>query len=306
MNISNIIMQMIELFLIMGAGYICYKVKYIDIRSAKRMNILLLNVTTPCLILGSVSSGEVPYKNSTIFTILLIAFLMYLILPFIAFILNKVLKVEKENFGLYLFMTVFSNIGFMGYPVVKTIFGDNAVFLCSLFNMIFGLFAYSLGIYLFNMDKGKNLKFDIKEIINPAMIASILALLIFLLNVKLPTIISNTFISIGSITSPLAMMLIGSSLATMPIKEIFKEYKLYPYTLIKQIIIPLLALIILKPILTDPLILGITIVVLAMPIGNISNIFANRFDGNYKLASKGIFITTICSFITIPILCYIL
>ena len=102
------------------------------------------------------------------------------------------------------------------------------------------------------------------------------------------------------------MMLIGSSLATMPIKEIFKEYKLYPYTLIKQIIIPLLALIILKPILTDPLILGITIVVLAMPIGNISNIFANRFDGNYKLASKGIFITTICSFITIPILCYIL
>ncbi|MCR2032614.1 AEC family transporter [Anaerofustis stercorihominis] len=306
MNISNIIMQMIELFLIMGVGYICYKVKYIDIKSAKKMNILLLNVTTPCLILGSVSTGEVPYEKSIIFTILLIAFLMYIILPFVAFILNKLLKVEKENFGLYLFMTVFSNIGFMGYPVVKTIFGDNAVFLCSLFNMVFGLFAYSLGIYLFNLDKEESIKFEIKEMINPAMIASIIALFIFLLNIKLPLMISDTFVTIGNITTPLAMMLIGSSLATMPVKEIFKEYKLYPYTLIKQIIIPLLALILLKPILTDPLILGITVVVLAMPVGNISNIFANRFDGNYQLASKSIFITTICSFITIPILCYIL
>ena len=306
MNISNIIMQMIELFLIMGVGYICYKVKYIDIKSAKKMNILLLNVTTPCLILGSVSTGEVPYEKSTIFTILLIAFLMYIILPFVAFILNKLLKVEKENFGLYLFMTVFSNIGFMGYPVVKTIFGNNAVFLCSLFNMVFGLFAYSLGIYLFNLDKGESIKFEIKEMINPAMIASIIALFIFLLNIKLPMLIIDTFVTIGNITTPLAMILIGSSLATMPVKEIFQEYKLYPYTLIKQIIIPLLLLILLKPILTDPLILGITVVVFAMPVGNISNIFANRFDGNYQLASKSIFITTICSFITIPILCYIL
>jgi len=306
MDLSNVIIKMIELFLIIGVGYICFKLNYIDVKSAKSMNILLLNITTPCLILGSVSAGDVPFGKSTIFLILFIAFMMYLILPIIAYVLNKLLRVEKENFGLYMFMSVFSNIGFMGYPVVKAIFGDSAVFLCSLFNMMFSLFVYSFGIYLFNLDKKDNLKFDFKEMINPGIISSVLSLIIFLTGTRLPLFINETLNMIGNITTPLAMILIGVSLASMPIKEIFNEYKLYPYTIIKQIIIPAIGIFILRPFIKDTLIFGITIVVMSMPVASITNIFANKFDGNYKLASKAIFITTLCSFITIPLICFLI
>lgn len=306
MDLSNIITQMIVLFLVMALGYLCEKIGYVDEYVSKKLNILLLNVTTPCLILSSVSTNDISFEKSTVFLILLIAFLMYLILPFIAIILNKIIKIEKENFGLYMFMTIFSNIGFMGYPVTKTIFGESAVFLCSLFNMVFGIFVYSLGIYLFNIDSKEKTKFDLKKVINPGMVSSILAIIIFIFSINIPTFLSSTFEMVGSITSPLAMMLIGCSLARLPIKNIFNEYKLYPYTLIKQIVIPIIMMYILKPFITDPLILGLTIIVLAMPAGNITVMFASKYDGNIALASKGVFITTICSFITIPILCYIL
>ena len=306
MDLSNIITQMIVLFLVMALGYLCEKIGYVDEYVSKKLNILLLNVTTPCLILSSVSINDISFEKSTVFLILLIAFLMYLILPFIAIILNKIIKIEKENFGLYMFMTIFSNIGFMGYPVTKTIFGESAVFLCSLFNMVFGIFVYSLGIYLFNLDSKEKTKFDLKKVINPGMVSSILAIIIFIFSINIPTFLSSTFEMVGSITSPLAMMLIGCSLARLPIKNIFNEYKLYPYTLIKQIVIPIIMMYILRPFITDPLILGLTIIVLAMPAGNITVMFASKYDGNIALASKGVFITTICSFITIPILCYIL
>ncbi len=306
MDLSNIITQMIVLFLVMALGYLCEKIGYVDEYVSKKLNILLLNVTTPCLILSSVSTNDISFEKSTVFLILLIAFLMYLILPFIAIILNKIIKIEKENFGLYMFMTTFSNIGFMGYPVTKTIFGESAVFLCSLFNMVFGIFVYSLGIYLFNLDSKEKTKFDLKKVINPGMVSSILAIIIFIFSINIPTFLSSTFEMVGSITSPLAMMLIGCSLARLPIKNIFNEYKLYPYTLIKQIVIPIIMMYILRPFITDPLILGLTIIVLAMPAGNITVMFASKYDGNIALASKGVFITTICSFITIPILCYIL
>lgn len=306
LDLSNIINEMIVLFLVMITGYICEKLGYINEDVSKKLNIIILNVTTPFLILSSVTAYDINYSKNTVFIVLLIGFLMYLILPFVSLIINKIMRIEKENYGLFLFMTTFSNIGFMGYPVVRTIFGENAVFLCSLFNMVFGIFVYSLGVYLFNLDNKENGSFDVKKIINPGMISSVIAIIIFLFSIQIPTFLSSTFDMVGSITSPLAMMLIGCSLARIPIKEIFNDFRLYIYTIIRQIIIPLILIVVLRYIIKDPLILGITLVVMAMPIGNITVMFCGKYDGNTILASKAVFLTTICSFITIPILCYIL
>ncbi|MDZ4910377.1 AEC family transporter, partial [Clostridium perfringens] len=101
-------------------------------------------------------------------------------------------------------------------------------------------------------------------------------------------------------------MLIGSSLAQIPIKEVFLEKRLYPYTFIKQIIIPIIFFLILKHFVTNELILGIIIIVSAMPVATITIMFCNEYEGNINLASKTIFITTLCSVVTIPVLVYIL
>ncbi len=302
MNLSQVINQMIILLLILILGYISYKMHIIDDEMQGKLTNLILSVTTPCLILGSVSS-ESTYSKSTIFYVLGIALALYCILPIMAWFLNKILRVNKEDEGLYMFMTVFSNIGFMGYPVIRTIFGDEAVFLCSLFNMIFSIFVYSLGVYLITLGKKETVKFNPKQMISPAMISSLLALVLFLTENQLPGVLLETCQTVGDVTTPLAMMLIGASLASMPIKEIFNEYRLYPYMIIKQIVIPMICFYVLQLLIKDSLVLGITVVVLAMPVGTSAIMFTNQYGGDTKLAAKGIFITTIASFITIPILC---
>ncbi|MEG1862020.1 MAG: AEC family transporter [Oscillospiraceae bacterium] len=304
MDMGQIINQMIVLFLMMGTGYICGKIGYIDDGFSKKMTNLILMVTTPAMILASVSAGDTSYPKSTAFYVLGIAVATYLLLPILGVILAKVLMVPKEDFKLYVFMTIFSNIGFMGYPVVKTIFGSGAVFLASLFNMVFSIVLYSLGVWL--MDKSGTGKFNIKNIISPAMISSVVALIIFVTEWKMPSVLASTFEAIGSMTSPSAMLLIGASLSTMKAKEILGEVRLYPFTVIKQILIPFAVFYLMGFFIADPTILGITTIVIAMPVGTIAVMFSNQYEGNVKLAAKGIFITTICSFVTIPLLCMVM
>ena len=135
-------------------------------------------------------------------------------------------------------MTIFSNIGFMGYPVIQSIFGDEALFFASICNLVFNLVCYSYGVYLIS-GSGK-LSFDFKQLINPGIIFSIIAVIIYLTKYQMPQIIGETSDLIGSITTPLAMMIIGSSLAEIPIKEVLNDIRIYPYTIIKQILMPIL------------------------------------------------------------------
>ncbi|MNP50372.1 Membrane transport protein [compost metagenome] len=107
---------------------------------------------------------------------------------------------------------------------------------------------------------------------------------------------------VGSITTPIAMMLIGSTLANIDIKEVFTEFRIYPYTIIKQILIPLAAYPILSYFITNPLILGVALINLAMPVANSAVLFATQYDGDLKLAAKSVFITTLLSVFTIPVI----
>ena len=122
----------------------------------------------------------------------------------------------------------------------------------------------------------------------------------------MPVIIGETSDLVGSITTPLAMMIIGSSLAEIPIKEVVSDIRIYIYTIIKQIIMPILFWWVLKFIVHDAMVLGVLVVLIAMPVGTIAIMFCNQFGGNTSLASKSIFITTLASVFTIPTLVYLL
>lgn len=304
MEISIIINQMLVLFIVMIIGYIANKKSILDENVNKKVSSLLLNITAPALILSSVVNQDQKGEPALVLNVVIVGIILYMVLPFIGKILNKILKVSKDDENLYEFMTVFSNIGFMGFPVIESIFGSDAVFLVAIINLLFNLFCYSYGVYL--ISENDKLTFDFKELINPGIIVSIIAIVVYITNIEVPIIVKETSSIIGGITTPLAMMLIGSSLSQIPVKEVFSEKRLYPYTFLKQLIIPIIFFLILKQFITSELILGIMIIVSAMPVGTIAIMFCNEYEGNTNLASKTIFITTLCSVVTIPVLVYIL
>ena len=303
MDIQVILNQMIILFLIMVIGYITNKAGILDQTQNQKMSSLVLNVTSPALILSSVRTPTNGSLNSVI-QIFLISIAIYMLLPIVGILISKILKIPKEDRNLYQFMTIFSNIGFMGYPVIQSIFGEKALFFAAICNLVFNLVCYSYGVYLIS-GSGK-LSFDFRQLINPGIIFSIIAIIIYLTKYQMPQIIGETSNLIGSMTVPLAMMIMGSSLAEIPIKEVLNDIKIYLYTIIKQILIPILFWWVLKFIIQDPTILGVLVILIAMPVGSIAIMFCDQFGGNTTLASKSVFITTLSSVFTIPVLLYLL
>lgn len=304
MEIGVIINQMLVLFVIMIIGYIANKKNILDEDTNKKISSLLLNITSPALILSSVVNQSEKGDPNLVLSVVGLSIILYAILPFIGIFLAKILKVPKEDKSLYQFMTIFANIGFMGFPVIESIFGSEAVFFAAIINLIFNIFCYSYGVFL--ISENNKLSFDIKTLINPGIIVSIISIVIYIINIEVSSIIKETTSLVGGITTPLAMMLIGSSLAQIPIKEVFLERRLYPYTFIKQIIIPIIFFLVLRNFVTNELILGIMIIISGMPVGTITIMFCNEYEGNIKLASKTIFITTLCSIVTVPVLVYLL
>lgn len=300
MDVFVILMQMIQLFLVMALGYILFKVNILDEIMNKRLTTLVLSVTTPAMIIGSVLNTKVTQELNDILFVFLIGLLTYIILPIIGFIIVKVMRVPKSQQGLYIFMTVFSNIGFMGFPVMKAIFGNDAVFYTAIFNMIFNLFVFTIGKKIMSFGTSQKIEINIKSILSPGVIASLIALVVYFTRLQFPTVIVSTINMIGDITTPIAMIIIGSTLATIPLKEVFTEFRIYPYTLIKQIIVPIIIYPLLKLFIDDSLILGVTLIMISMPVGNSAVLFANEYGGDVSLAAKNIFMTTLFSILTIP------
>ena len=303
MSFFVVVNQMTVLFLLMVTGYIAVKFKLADGEFQSRLSGFIVNVTQPLVMIASVSSGEVRGDAGSILTVLAVGLIMYLVLPLVGMGINKVIGTPPEERNTYLFMTIFSNVGFMGYPVVQSIFGSGAIFYVSIIVMIFNFMSYTVGVSLMSGDR---IQFNPKVLINPGMVAAITAIMIFLLKIPVHPVIGQFTGMLGNTTSPLAMVVIGMALSKIPLAKIFSEGRMISFTLIKQIIVPVLAWLILKNIIADPYILGILIVVIAMPVAATSVIFATQYKKDMDLATRGVFISTALSMFTIPLISMIL
>lgn len=302
MDVAGIINQMGVLFILLIVGYAIYKLKVIDEEMNKKLSSLCLKVTCPALVLGAVASSGQQGDPQKVLLVFAISVGLYVVFPLLGWALARLLRVPKEDRALYQFMTIFSNVGNMGFPVILAIFGREAIIYSSVFNLAFNIFVYTLGVRL--MSPQDDAHFDYKKLVNPGTVACLLALILYFTGLQLPKMLTDVLDSLGSMTAPLSMLIIGASLASIPMKEVFREVRLYPYTLIKQLVFPVALFFILRLFLDDPVMLGTIVVVSAMPVAATTVMFANQYGGNTALATKGIFLTTLASVATIPLLVY--
>lgn len=302
MDVKILLTQMTELFVIIFVGYFIYKIKLIDNNFVKKFTKLILDVTLPLMILASVLKLEERQSLSDVLTsIAVAAALFFVILPVLGYLLARLLRVKKDQIGLYTFMNAYSNIGFMGFPVIDALCGSVGLFYAAIFNLIFNLSIYSAGIWMMNKGKGETSGFNPRLLLSPGILFAAVAIIIYFLNIKVPVLISDTVDSIGSITSPSAMLLIGCSLAKMDVKSVFSELRLYPWILIKQIAIPLILWFPMQLVIKNELVLQITYILIAMPVANSAVLFATNYGGDSELAAKSVFLTTLFSLITVPL-----
>lgn len=298
MDYNNILNQVLVLFLLILTGYFSRKFNLLNNEKTKTLSDIVLKLTLPALI---ISSMQMDFSISVLIksgNFILLSLIVYLVIFVLSIILPKFLKSSEEEIGVYKFSLMFSNVGFMGYPIVNAVFGKKALFYTAIYNLPFNLLVFTIGILFLS----KNIKLNKKIVLNPGIISVLIGFTMFLLSIRLPLPIKMTMDMIGAVTTPISMMVIGSLLAKNKISTIFTNWRLYIITFIRLFFIPFFIWILLRNIITDPLMLGISILISSMPVAANSAILAEEYEGNAELASKIVFISTFFSIISIPII----
>ncbi|MDC4241354.1 AEC family transporter [Clostridium tertium] len=286
------------MFLIILIGVYGTKKHIINDDVNKGLRRILLEITLPLLVINSFSFSFDEGMGRNIITAFIYSILFMILGGIISYILLKPLKGEKKK--ILHFANFFSNCGFIGFPIINSIFGAEGVVYTSIFNMVFTIFLWTYGVMIFSDKLSKeNIK---KVLLNPSIIAVYIGIPIMIFNIKLPASILDTTKIVGDMTAPISMIIVGSILSKVKIKSIFKEASVYYGALIKLIVIPL-AIYMIKLIIKDnSSVIDTIIVIQAMPAAAMTSIFAADFDKEKEYGAIVVFVTTLLSIITIPVI----
>lgn len=294
--------QMIVLFLIMLVGFIAYKKDYINDNASKKLSSIVVNIANPALILSSVLSMDHTVTGKDLLTTVMLSAALFSSLLLIAVAVPGLFRVNRESYGAYRLMTVFSNIGFMGFPIISSVYGSGALLYATLFLIPYNILIYTYGIHTMKSGRGgEKGKLRLGQICNIGVLACVLAILLFAFKVKLPDFLGSGITMLSGLTAPLSMMVIGASMAVIDFKELLRDYKLLLFSAFKLLLVPILGTLLVKQLVSNEIICGVTMVMLATPVGSMTAMLAQEYDGDYELASRGVMLTTLFSVVTIPI-----
>ncbi len=291
------------LFLYMLAGIIARRLDILTDHARGKLTDLMIYITLPCMIFDSFnmefSMDSLVQAGASIGTATLMAVL--------ALLLGKVLynRYDPRKRSILQYGTLVTNSGFAGLPVVSGMFGAQGLMLGSLFIIPTRILMWSAGISLFTQEGGSTWSAIKKVAKHPSLIAVYLGLFRMFTQLPLPAFLNTAVDNIGSCTSPLAMMLVGAVLADVPLKKV-AEGKIFYMIFVRQIALPLLCLAMLRLVGADPVTTGVSVILSGMPIGSTTAILAQKYGADAEFGSKCVFLSTLSSLITVPILALLL
>ncbi len=296
--------QIFILVLLIAAGYAAVSTKIMDPRATRGLSGLLVNVTIPALIIASMQVPITPARLTGA-EILFFATVMFFAFSFaVARATSRVIPMAPSERGVFQFAIVFGNVGFMGFPVARALLGSESLFYVAIFNLVFNVLAFSVGIAM--LTRGRGERFDPWLLANPGIAASVAGFLLFLGSVGIPSPFIDAIDLLGGVTTPLAMIVIGAMIATFPAREMIGDWRIWAASAVLLLAIPAAYCCLFSAIFADPLVNGVMITMAAMPAAANTAIFAEQYGANARLASQIVFVSTIGSLVTIPLVMTVL
>lgn len=307
MDFLEVFDQILVLFLILLVGVLARRRRVLSREMTAGITGLLLNIALPALIIDSLQQSFSVELIRASGQILLIALFIYLLSGLLALAIGKFIKAPGSDMGVYRFGLLFSNSGFMGYPVVNALFGAEGVFYAAIYNLPFNLIVFTLGILLISYGKeGHRQKIEFKMLLNPATIAVVVGFFFFLFSIELPKPLAMAMGQLAQMTTPLSMIVIGALLADSKFGSLIGNYRIHLISLLRLFFIPLITWVVLNFFLSDPLLIGVPTIIAAMPVAANTAILAQEYEANSVLASQLVFASTLLSIVSIPLLAYLL
>lgn len=300
MDASVIFRQMCMIFLLIAIGYIACKKGIADNRAGRSISAVVVNICNPALMLTSVLENGGGISNGKLLMAAGAGLGIYACLLLIGKVMPVFFGRDSLERDQYTLMALFGNIGFIGIPVISAVLGTEVLIYVIICNIIFNILIYTYGRHLVYRHSEENAVRS-GGIINTGTVVGTACVLIFLFKPHLPEVLVKSIDYVGSATTFLSMMVIGISLADMPLGKIFREIRLYLYILVRHILIPIAMGWVLRSLLRDPEMAGTFVLLIAMPVANMPLMMCEESGVDGTLLSKGIVLSTLCSLVTIPL-----
>ncbi len=295
--------QVLILYVIVAAGYVCDKTGVFTEKTARAANNLLFCLITPCVIINSFITTEFTAETAKGLALAAgcgalthIAGIL-LSLPFFN-------DVSKRNNSIFKFACVYGNMGYMALPLANAVLGDEGVFYCSVGIIMFQVFCFTHGAWVMNRGNEGETKFRARNLIlNPGVIAVIIGLPLFLLKVKVPEVLSKPVSFIGSMNTPLAMLMLGTYMSNAGLKTIFKNKEQYLVAAVKIVAVPLAVFGVLRltGLVTGALFTS-AIIQASAPSANNTVMFSAKYGRDTGVASKTVAFISFVSVLTMPVM----
>lgn len=304
MDILHIITQMLMIFGIVLVGLFAAKRNLWAGDLDRKLSIFIMNISMPALILASVMGKDLAFENSELISLAVVAVVNYIVLIGLAYLIPHLFKVNKARLGISRFMLAFGNVSFIGYPVCDAVFGSKAVFCASVLNIPFNLLVFTIGVSFINGGKAKS-AFSPRLILSPCVVASLIAVVIAVARIQMPTPVGECFHLLGDLTTPCALLIIGSSLSHIPVRDMLGNRFVYSMTLLRLFILPLAVGGVLALMGVNPFVSDVAVVLSAMPVATNGIMLCLQYGKDERVMTQGLFFTTLLSVISIPLVAYL-
>ncbi len=289
--------QLVKMFFIMLLAFICYKIKLVDQNGNRSLSNLLLMVVNPLLTITVYQGTE---YDPDMVRGLLLAFAAAFLTHILGIVVSTALirPSSGTDYSIERFNSMYSNCGFIGIPLINSVFGGNGVFYITAYMVAFNLFSWTHGVIL--MEKKCSLKNMKEGVLSPMFLSTIAAVVLFFLGIRIPSVVLDSMNYVADMNTPLAMMVAGFSVAQADLGKMLRNTRIYFVSFIKLILIPLLVIGVLK-LMALPDAVAVTVLIgAACPAATTGTMMAIRYRQNYTYSSELFAMTTVLSVVTIP------
>ena len=287
--------QVGTMFLMMAVGFGLAKGGKLDQAGIPQLTNLLLNAVLPCMLVDALQIERSPELLGSMGYAALLAFGLYVIYCLLTAPLFR--RTPQATGKALRFGVLYGNVGFMGIPLVQMVLGEQAVIFGIITLMVFNLFNWSQGVLLMGGKEQVSLK---QAVVNPGILGVLVGLALFLAGIILPPMVGNAVGFLGSMNTPLAMVIIGAQMAMADWKATFRDKGILCAAALKLVAMPLLTALLLYPIHPEPGLYCTLVTLSAVPTASITAMFAQRYGQDVTRSAQLVTFSTLCSVLTLP------
>lgn len=296
--------QVISLFVILVVGYLASSFGFISKKTADGMSKLLVYVTNPLLIFMAFQQGIGANRWGEMLTVMGASCIIHIGATVLTLFTFRSSPGRERN--ALRFSVIFSNCGYMGYPLLRAVFPQNGTFYGACYVLFFTVYMWTVGVFMLSSGKkGVTAESVKKAVLNPGVIAALLGLLFCVLGINLPSPVASAFNSTADMTFPLAMLVLGNMLRFSPLKSLLANASAYFASFVKLLLIPAVVLLICVICGCGEGTTYICVIMAATPCATKAPIMAEIYGADRTAALAATAISSIACLLTIPLMMYL-